>query len=157
MLPYTCSLSVQCFVGKVSFVQLWYAGLCILNGRLQGCCRYDTIEDLSNTVCSFPILVIDRESPALVESQGSQESRWAWASNSLWAVNLCVIPLSLPTDTLAVSVLWQGERGPLGETGFPGPEGPQGLPVRMLHKFCRSSLNIITTRCWQSTFQQCPH
>lgn len=27
-------------------------------------------------------------------------------------------------------VFWQGERGPVGETGFPGPEGPHGIPVR---------------------------
>lgn len=86
------------------------------------------------------MFVIDRGSPALVESQGSQESRWAAASNSLWTVNPHVIPLSPPTDTSAVSFLWQGERGPLGETGFPGPEGPQGVAVRMLHEFFCSFL-----------------
>lgn len=28
------------------------------------------------------------------------------------------------------SYVCQGERGPVGETGFPGPEGPPGSPVR---------------------------
>lgn len=38
---------------------------------------------------------------------------------------------------LATNVcLWtrlQGERGPVGDVGFPGPEGPSGKPVSLFH------------------------
>lgn len=93
----------------------------------------DTTEGLSQHCRHSSLFVIDRGSPALVESQGSQESRWATAFNSLSPVIPCIIPVAADWHTGCLFFPWQGERGPLGETGFPGPEGPQGVAVRMPH------------------------
>lgn len=57
------------------------------------------------------------------------------ASDSLWVVNPHVGPFVARRPTRQPSpFLRQGERGPIGETGFPGPEGPQGVAVSALRQ-----------------------
>lgn len=42
---------------------------------------------------------------------------------------------------------FQGVRGPVGETGFPGSEGPPGVPVRNHTLSCPILMHCYTTLC----------
>ena len=76
-----------------------------------------------------------------------------------WRLSLCwlhaVLKLFLATDVCLWTCL-QGERGPVGDAGFPGPEGPSGKPVSLFHYLkvlsIASSLVTSESEIWIHSF-----